>query len=73
MQAGNVTVNFTNDSPVAHNLTVATASGELVNASPTFTGGSKAVKLSLKPGTYKFYCSVPGHEQAGMKLVLKVS
>ena len=71
-KAGNVTINFTNDSPIAHNLTVAGPSGELVNASPTFTGGSKALKLSLKPGTYKFYCSVPGHRQAGMEGTLTV-
>jgi plastocyanin len=71
-KAGNVTINFTNDSPVAHNVTVATESGELVNASPTFTGGSKPVKLKLKPGTYKFYCSVPGHRQAGMEGTLTV-
>jgi plastocyanin len=71
-KAGNVTIAFTNDSPIAHNLTVATSSGELVNATPTFTGGSKALKLNLKPGTYKFYCSVPGHRQAGMEGTLTV-
>jgi plastocyanin len=72
-KAGNVTIDFTNDSPVAHNVSVATASGELVNESPTFTGGSKTVKLSLKPGTYKFYCTVPGHRQAGMEGTLTVN
>jgi uncharacterized cupredoxin-like copper-binding protein len=25
------------------------------------------VTAKLKKGTYVFYCSVPGHEQAGMK------
>ena len=28
--------------------------------------------LSLKPGTYTFYCSVDGHEAAGMKGTLTV-
>ena len=28
---------------------------------------------TVTPGTYIFYCSVPGHEQAGMKGVLTVS
>jgi uncharacterized cupredoxin-like copper-binding protein len=31
------------------------------------------VTANLKPGTYEFYCSVPGHEQAGMKGTLTVS
>jgi plastocyanin len=72
-KSGNVAIDFTNDSPVAHDVAVATASGELVNATPTFTGGSKTLKVNLKPGTYKFYCSVPGHRQAGMEGTLTVN
>ena len=37
-----------------------------------FSGGSKTLSLNLKPGTYKFYCSVPGHRQAGMEGTLTV-
>jgi uncharacterized cupredoxin-like copper-binding protein len=35
----------------------------------------KTAKLSvdLKSGTYDFYCSVPGHKQAGMDVKVKVS
>jgi uncharacterized cupredoxin-like copper-binding protein len=29
--------------------------------------------LNLKPGTYTFYCSVPGHRQSGMEGTLHVS
>jgi uncharacterized cupredoxin-like copper-binding protein len=35
-------------------------------------GGSKTLAVTLKPGTYKFYCSVPGHRQAGMEGTLEV-
>jgi plastocyanin/mono/diheme cytochrome c family protein len=71
-QAGKVTIDFTNQSPVQHNVTVADPSGKVLGATPTFTGGKKSTSVSLKPGTYTFYCSVPGHEQAGMKGTLTV-
>jgi uncharacterized cupredoxin-like copper-binding protein len=35
-------------------------------------GKSAELKVDLKPGQYKFYCSVPGHEQLGMKQEVKV-
>lgn len=71
-KAGAVSINFTNMSPVGHNVTVASSSGAVVGAIPTFEGGSKALALNLKPGVYKFYCSVPGHRQAGMEGTLTV-
>jgi plastocyanin len=67
-----VTIAFSNSSPVEHNLTVAQGSAVL-GATPTFTGGSKSLSLKLKPGKYTFYCSVPGHRQAGMEGTLTVS
>jgi plastocyanin len=72
-KAGKVTINFTNKAPEAHNFTLTTASGKSVGATPTFTGGTKTLSVTLKPGTYTFFCSVPGHEMAGMKGTLTVS
>ena len=48
-------------------MTVASSSGAVVGATPTFSGSSKTLSLNLKPGTYKFDCSVPGHRMAGME------
>jgi plastocyanin len=53
-------------------VTVASASGSVVGATPTFQGGSKPLSLNLKPGTYKFYCSVAGHREGGMEGTLTV-
>jgi plastocyanin len=71
-KAGNVTIDFKNASPVGHNVTIESSSGQKVGATPTFTGGSKTLTANLKPGTYKFFCSVPGHRQAGMEGTLTV-
>jgi plastocyanin len=71
-KAGLVKINLANASPVEHNVTIAQGS-TVLGATPTFLGGAKSVSLKLKPGTYTFYCSVPGHRQAGMEGTLKVS
>jgi plastocyanin len=71
-KAGKVTVDFTNSSPLTHNVTIASSSGEVLGNTPTFQGGTKSLTLNLKPGTYTFYCSVPGHRQAGMHGTLVV-
>jgi plastocyanin len=71
-KAGAVAIAFTNSSPLEHNVTVAFGA-TVVGSTPTFVGGTKTLTLSLKPGIYTFYCSVPGHRAAGMEGTLAVS
>ena len=71
-KAGNVTIRMTNMSPLEHNVTIASGT-TVLGATPTFMGGTRTLSLKLKPGTYTFYCSVPGHRQAGMEGTLTVS
>jgi len=71
-KAGTVTIVMANMSPVEHNVTVAQGS-KVLGATPTFTGATRTLSLKLKPGKYTFYCSVPGHRQAGMEGTLNVS
>jgi plastocyanin len=71
-KAGKVSIDFTNASPVGHNVTIESSGGKEEGATETFQGGSKTLTLNLKPGTYKFYCSVPGHRMAGMEGTLTV-
>lgn len=41
---------------------------------PTIAGGEETtLTVTLEAGTYKLYCSVPGHEGAGMKTDVTVS
>jgi plastocyanin len=71
-KAGSDTFDFTNDAPIAHDFTIETSSGQKVAATPIFSGGTKSVTATLKPGTYKFLCTVPSHAAAGMKGTLTV-
>ena len=70
-KAGTVTIEFANASPVEHNLTIE-AEKKVLGGTPTFVGGKRTLTLKLSPGTYTFFCSVPGHRQAGMEGKLKV-
>ncbi|MGZ4169417.1 MAG: plastocyanin/azurin family copper-binding protein, partial [Solirubrobacteraceae bacterium] len=73
-KAGKVTITMTNMSPVGHNITIQQGTnGSVLGATPTFQGTTKSVSLTLKAGTYTFFCSVPGHRAAGMVGTLTVS
>lgn len=71
--AGKVTIDFTNASAVPHNLNIQEGTnGKVLGKTPTFSHGSKTLTVTLKPGKYTYFCSVPGHRQAGMLGTLTV-
>lgn len=72
-EAGKVTLVMKNPAVLPHNIAIKgpgikTALGKIV-----LKGGTSTVSATLKKGTYTFFCSVPGHEAAGMKGTLKVA
>jgi uncharacterized cupredoxin-like copper-binding protein len=71
-KAGKVTIDFSNSSPVEHDVAIAQGS-TVAGQTPVFTGGSKTLTVTLKPGKYSVYCTVPGHRAAGMEGTLTVS
>jgi plastocyanin len=72
-KAGNLTVDFTNQSPLQHDVCVTDSSGKEIGCTPIISGSSTSKSLgALKAGKYTFFCSVDGHEQAGMKGTLTV-
>src|SRR5919108_6343617 len=69
--AGKVTIDFTNDSSLPHNVKL-DGPGVEDEGTDTVTGASTSVTLDLQRGTYTFYCSVDGHRAAGMEGTLVV-
>src|SRR3954452_24304044 len=70
-KAGKVTIDFKNPSAIPHNVVIEQNGKELAGFEP-ITEGEESETAELKPGTYTFYCSVPGHRQAGMEGTLTV-
>lgn len=71
-KAGEVTVNFTNSSPVPHDVRIESSGGEEIGGTEVLSEGNESAKVDLKPGEYTFFCSVPGHRQGGMEGTLTV-
>jgi plastocyanin len=69
--AGSVTLVMPNQSSISHDISIK-GSGVSANGPVVGQGGTSKVTATLKPGTYEFYCSVPGHEAGGMKGTLTV-
>jgi plastocyanin len=67
--AGLTTIRFTNGGAVDHDFSI-DALHILLTEKPGKTGEAT---VTLKPGTYTFFCSVPGHRQSGMQGTLTVS
>jgi len=67
-KAGDVTIDFKNPQPVAHDVVIEDASGSEVGGTDVITESSTSANVKgLKAGEYTFYCSVPGHREAGME------
>lgn len=71
-EAGKVTVDFSNPQSIAHDVAIEDANGKEVGATEVITEGSDSTVVDLKPGEYTFFCSVPGHREAGMEGPLTV-
>ena len=70
-KAGKVTIVMANPSDLTHSVAIegngVSRTGQVVSP-----GGTSTVSADLKPGTYTFFCTVPGHRQAGMQGTLTV-
>ena len=66
--AGTVTVDFTNNDLFWHTFTVPALGVDL--RAPV--KGQRRVSFHAAPGTYEFFCAIPGHKQIGMRGTLVI-
>ena len=71
-KAGSVTINFDNKQPLQHDVAVADSSGKVLGQTNLVSSGTANATVNLTAGTYTFYCTVPGHREAGMEGTLTV-
>jgi uncharacterized cupredoxin-like copper-binding protein len=71
--AGHVVIKSMNPQGTGHDISLK-GNGVDEHGDVVQDGGISTIDIpDLKAGTYEFYCSVPGHEAAGMKGTLTVS
>ena len=70
--AGSVTFELTSEASVRHTMAI-----EGVNSNDPIVeaeaGETTSGTVTLQPGTYTFFCDVPGHREAGMEGTLDVT
>jgi uncharacterized cupredoxin-like copper-binding protein len=71
--AGRYTLTAVNRGHMSHNLVINGPGVNKMQTSLLAPGQSGSVTVTLRPGTYDIYCSVPGHKSAGMDVHITVS
>jgi plastocyanin len=71
-KAGEVTVEFNNPQSLQHDVAIEDSSGETIGETELTAEGSASTTVELEPGTYHYYCTVPGHREGGMEGTLTV-
>ena len=69
-KAGEIAFEVKDDGKIAHDLAIKETGDKTKEIQP---GGTAELKVELKAGKYLLYCSIPGHEAAGMKLSVTVT
>ena len=71
-EAGTVTVSFDNPASLSHDVVIEDEAGEEIGATDLIAESTASTTVDLQPGTYTYYCSVPGHREGGMEGTLTV-
>jgi plastocyanin len=68
---GKVTIDFENPAQIEHDVAIAKGK-EVLGKTDLIAQGKTSTAVELPAGTYDFYCTVPGHREAGMAGTLQV-
>ena len=66
-----MTIDFTNPAALEHDVAIE-EDGKEIAGSELIAEAKTSVTADLGPGTYTFFCTVPGHREAGMEGTLTV-
>ena len=69
--AGQLEIDSKNDANIAHDIAIE-GNGVNEKGAEVINGGVSKISVDLKPGTYTYYCTLPGHRAAGMEGTLVV-
>ena len=69
--AGSVEVELDNQGAIEHNVVIEELNDEKILDAPG--GSTDSGTAEFEPGTYTYYCDVPGHRAAGMEGTLTVT
>ena len=69
--AGKLEIDSKNDASIPHDIAIE-GNGVNEKGKTVQDGATSTISASLKPGTYKFFCTVPGHREGGMEGTLTV-
>ena len=73
-KAGTVSIDFDNPASIQHDVAVEDSGGKVLGTSDLVSQGKVNLTIGdLKPGSYTFFCTVPGHRDAGMEGTLTVN
>jgi plastocyanin len=72
LKAGPYLVKVDNTGNATHDLVVEQNGSKIAGTSPISPGQSASLSVTLKPGTYVFYCSIGNHRAMGMETTVTV-
>jgi len=66
-KAGSVTIDFTNQQSLSHDVAVEDSSGSELGKTDLVSQGDASTTVDLQAGSYTFFCTVAVHREAGME------